>query len=72
MQLVDGRPTIGRLSADRKTLWLIKEIDEVCFNVNAPVDRLKPYLSGDQHANMKTSYEVKPGFDYIPTFRDNF
>ena len=31
------RPTVGRLSADRKTLQLIKVIGEVCFNVIAPV-----------------------------------
>ena len=35
----DGRPIVSRLSADRKTLQLIKVIGEVCFNVIAPVGR---------------------------------
>ena len=36
---------VGRRSADRKTLQLIKVIGEVCFNVVAPVD-----LSADNYA----------------------
>ena len=41
---------VGRSSADRKALQLIKVIGEVCFNVIAPVGRQKLYLSADKHA----------------------
>ena len=31
MQSADGRPIIGRRSAEWKTLWSVKVIGEVCF-----------------------------------------
>ena len=52
MLSADGRPMVGRLSADRKTLQLIKVIGDVCLLLLLQSADKKLYFSANKNAKL--------------------